>query len=65
MKWLEGAAGVKRRMNNHLRLTDVPSELDHGISALQLRHAREVLRTLGGPFSKRDGSIQFDGGIRP
>jgi len=63
MKWVDGAAGVQRRMSNHLRLTDVPCKQDAKIIELQLRHAREVLRTFGDPFSKQDHSNNR--GIRP
>lgn len=62
MKWVEGAASVRRRMSNHLRLTDVPHEQDEKIIELQLRHAREVLRTFGDPFSNHDNSTQITGG---
>lgn len=63
MKWVNGAASIQRRMSNHLRLTDVPDDQDEKIIELQLRHAREVLRTFGDPFSKHDHSNSW--GIRP
>lgn len=54
MKWVEGADNVQRRMRNHLRITDVSHEQDEKIIELQLRNAREVLRTLGDPFSRHE-----------
>lgn len=54
MRWVEGAASVQRRMSNHLRLTDLPYEQDEKTIELQRRHAKEVLRTFGDPFSKHN-----------
>lgn len=57
MKWLEGEESARRRMANHLRLTNVPYECDERISELQSRHSREVLRTFGHAFLSQDKSI--------
>lgn len=54
MKWIEGAESSRRRMSNHLRLTDIPNEHDGGIMELQSRHSREVLATFGSPFLNHD-----------
>jgi len=56
--WVAGNASVERRMNNHFRLTDVSPDQDQRIQELQLRHAREVLRTFGDPFSRHRNSTQ-------
>jgi 7-cyano-7-deazaguanine synthase in queuosine biosynthesis len=50
MHWLEGAERSRRRLANHLRLTDVPPEQDDRIRELQLRHSLEVYGTFGSPF---------------
>lgn len=50
-KWVEGAEIVRRRMLNHLCLTDVPTDEHERVMELQVRNSREVLRTLGGAFT--------------
>ena len=49
-RWTEGVPEVNQRLADHLRLTDIPPELDAHIGALQSRHAHEVLQTFGSPF---------------
>lgn len=49
-RWLERAESVRRRMTNHLRLTEVPVDQDAAIQELQLRHATEIVKTFGLAF---------------
>lgn len=44
------AESVRRRMTNHLRLTDVPADQDAAIHELQLRHSTEIVKTFGLAF---------------
>lgn len=46
-KWTIGDESARDRMRAHLRLTDLPTDLDKEFCALQLRHSHEVLRTFG------------------
>jgi hypothetical protein len=45
--WLGDAASVRRRLDWHLKATDVPSEEHLAITSRQLRHAHEVIETFG------------------
>lgn len=49
-RWLERAEIVQRRMTNHLRLTDIPTEQDDAIHELQRRHSSEIVKTFGSAF---------------
>lgn len=57
-RWLAREPEVLRRMQQHLRLTDIPSKARRAVCALQTRHAREVLSVFGPPFSQC-GSIRI------
>jgi Queuosine biosynthesis protein QueC len=46
-KWIAGDESVKRRMSNHLCLTNVPIEAYQEAIALQVRQSREALLTYG------------------
>lgn len=46
-QWIARAGSSIRRMDNHLRLTDVPPLWDRGIYELQDRHAREIAGVFG------------------
>jgi len=50
-RWLDRAESVQRRMTNHLRLTDVPTDQDSAIHELQRRHSTEIVKTFGSVFS--------------
>jgi 7-cyano-7-deazaguanine synthase in queuosine biosynthesis len=50
VKWLDGKQEPRKRLNNHLLITDVPSEEHQRILDLQLRHASEVVSTFGPPY---------------
>jgi 7-cyano-7-deazaguanine synthase in queuosine biosynthesis len=55
--WLANSPRVRRRLNNHLRITEVPAHEDDGIVELQMRNAREAV----GVFHHRpDGGIAID-----
>ena len=45
--WLSGDAAVRRRLHWHLSGTHVPPDQHAPIAALQYRHAKEVVSTLG------------------
>ena len=49
-RWLERAENVQRRMTNHLRLTDVPTEEDEAVHELQRRYSTEIIKTFGAAF---------------
>ncbi|MEX0735163.1 MAG: 7-cyano-7-deazaguanine synthase [Steroidobacteraceae bacterium] len=49
-RWLERAESVQRRITNHLRLTDIPTEQDQAIHELQRRHSSEIVKTFGSAF---------------
>lgn len=42
--WHRGSPRVKRRLHNHLRVTEIPKDEDEHIVQLQIRHAHEVAR---------------------
>lgn len=45
--WLNSDPAVLRRMKNHLRSTQVPTDVDEWVGMLYLRHAQEVLAVYG------------------
>jgi 7-cyano-7-deazaguanine synthase in queuosine biosynthesis len=47
VKWLRGEDLVRRRLDNHLRLTNLLNSDYQSIRELQLRHSREVQRAFG------------------
>jgi hypothetical protein len=49
IEWLANSPRVRRRLSDHLRITDVPAQEDDSIVDLQMRNAREVV----GVFHRR------------
>ncbi len=59
INWIDGSENVWRRMENHLRLTDVDKDRCKKAVQVQMRHAKEVCKTYGSEFLRyRNGNAE-------